>query len=78
MGKILSYNENEIFVCAVIGQREDNFQRACFIEQRRIPDFITSAFGETLVVSDTARRWLVIIGRFSIIRLECTKEKAVC
>ena len=40
------------------------------IEQRRIPDFITSAFAETLVVSDTARRWFVTIGQFSIIRLE--------
>lgn len=46
----------------------------CFIpteiEQRRIPEFITSAFSEALVLTDTARRWFVTIGQFSIIRLE--------
>lgn len=46
----------------------------CFIpteaEQRRIPDLITSAFPEALVLTDTARRWFVTLGQFSIIRLE--------
>ena len=36
------------------------------IEQRRIPEFISAA----LVLTDTARRWFVTIGQFSIIRLE--------
>ena len=40
------------------------------IEQRHIPDFISSAFAESLVLTDTARRWFVTIGQFSIIRLE--------
>ena len=37
---------------------------------RNIPDFITAAFGEPLVLTDTARRWFATIGQFSIIRLE--------
>ena len=40
------------------------------LEQRHIPDFITAAFGESLVLTDTARRWFATIGQFSIIRLE--------
>ena len=40
------------------------------IEQRRIPEFISAAFSEALVLTDTARRWFVTIGQFSIIRLE--------
>ena len=40
------------------------------VEQRRIPDFITSACSEALVLTDTARRWFVTIGQFSIVRLE--------
>ena len=46
----------------------------CFIpteaEQRPIPQFISAAFNEALVLNDTARRWFVTIGQFSIIRLE--------
>ena len=46
----------------------------CFLttelEQRTIPDFIAAAFSENLVLNDTARRWFVTIGQFSIIRLE--------
>ena len=40
------------------------------LEQRSIPDFITAAFDEALVLTDTARRWFATIGQFSIIRLE--------
>jgi len=40
------------------------------IEQRVIPAAITEAFDEDLVLQDTARRWFVTIGQFSIIRLE--------
>ena len=40
------------------------------LEQRSIPDFITAAFNEALVLTDTARRWFATIGQFSIIRLE--------
>lgn len=39
-------------------------------ELRDIPDFITAAFPEPLVLTDTARRWFVTLGQFSIIRLE--------
>lgn len=39
-------------------------------ELRDIPDFITDAFPEPLLLTDTARRWLVTLGQFSIIRLE--------
>jgi len=39
-------------------------------EQRPIPDFISAAFPEGLLLSDTARRWFVTLGQFSIIRLE--------
>ena len=39
-------------------------------ELRDIPGFITDAFPEPLVLTDTARRWLVTLGQFSIIRLE--------
>ena len=39
-------------------------------EARPIPRFIADAFPEELVLSNTARRWLVTIGQFSIIRLE--------
>ncbi len=38
-------------------------------EQRSIPDFITSAFSESLILTDTAKRWYATIGQFSIIRL---------
>ena len=40
------------------------------LEQRSIPDAITAAFPEKLVLTDTARRWYATIGQFSIIRLE--------
>ena len=40
------------------------------VEQRGIPAFISSAFAEPLVLTDTARRWFATIGQFSIIRLE--------
>jgi len=40
------------------------------LEQRSIPELITAAFPEALVLTDTARRWFVTIGQFSIIRLE--------
>ena len=40
------------------------------LEQRTIPEFIATAFSERLVLTDTARRWFVTIGQFSIIRLE--------
>lgn len=40
------------------------------MEQRGIPRFISSAFSESLVLTDTARRWCATIGQFSIIRLE--------
>ena len=40
------------------------------LELRSIPDFITAAFDEALVLTDTARRWFATIGQFSIIRLE--------
>ena len=39
-------------------------------ELRDIPAFITDAFAEPLVLTDTARRWFVTLGQFSIIRLE--------
>ena len=39
-------------------------------EERAIPDFINAAFDEDLVLTDTARRWFVTLGQFSIIRLE--------
>ena len=39
-------------------------------ELRDIPAFITDAFDEPLVLTDTARRWFVTLGQFSIIRLE--------
>lgn len=39
-------------------------------ELRDIPGFITDAFDEPLVLTDTARRWFVTLGQFSIIRLE--------
>lgn len=40
------------------------------MEQRNIPGFISSSFQESLVLTDTARRWFATIGQFSIIRLE--------
>ena len=40
------------------------------LEQRSVPEFINAAFPETLITTDTARRWYVTIGQFSIIRLE--------
>ncbi len=40
------------------------------MEQRNIPAFISASFPEALVLTDTARRWFVTIGQFSIIRLE--------
>ena len=40
------------------------------LEQRAIPEFITAAFDEALLLTDTARRWFATIGQFSIIRLE--------
>ena len=40
------------------------------VEQRGIPGFITAAFDEALVLTDTAKRWYATIGQFSIIRLE--------
>lgn len=40
------------------------------MDQRVIPETITAAFPEALVLQDTARRWFVTIGQFSIIRLE--------
>jgi len=40
------------------------------IEPRVIPDFITAAFPEPLVLTPTQRRWYATIGQFSIIRLE--------
>lgn len=40
------------------------------LEQRVIPDFIASAFPEPLLLTDTARRWYVTLGQFSIVRLE--------
>ena len=39
-------------------------------ELRDIPAFITDAFEEPLVLTDTPRRWFVTLGQFSIIRLE--------
>ncbi len=39
-------------------------------EQRCIPSLISDAFGEPLVLTDTARRLYVTLGQFSIIRLE--------
>ena len=39
-------------------------------ELRDIPDFIADAFPEPLVLTDTARRWFVTLGQFSIISLE--------
>ena len=40
------------------------------LEQRNIPAFISASFPEALVLTDTARRWFVTIGQFSIVRLE--------
>ncbi len=40
------------------------------LEGRTIPDFITAAFSEPLVLTDTTRRWLTTIGQFSTLRLE--------
>lgn len=40
------------------------------LEQRGIPRFITAAYDEALVLTDTAKRWYATIGQFSIIRLE--------
>jgi len=40
------------------------------LEQRSIPQRITAAFDEALVLTDTSRRWFATIGQFSIIRLE--------
>lgn len=40
------------------------------LEQRAIPAFITAAFDEPLLLTDTARRWFATVGQFSIIRLE--------
>lgn len=40
------------------------------LESRAIPAFITAAFDEPLLLTDTARRWFATIGQFSIIRLE--------
>lgn len=40
------------------------------LEGRSIPSFISSAFPESLVLTDTPRRWYATIGQFSIIRLE--------
>ena len=47
-----------------------NFVTITELELRNIPDFITSAFDEALVLTDTARRWFATIGQFSIIRRE--------
>ena len=40
------------------------------LEQRGIPRFITEAYDDALVMTDTAKRWYATIGQFSIIRLE--------
>lgn len=40
------------------------------LESRDIPTFITDAFPEPLLLTDTARRWYTTIGQFSLIRLE--------
>ncbi len=40
------------------------------LESRDIPAFITDAFPEPLLLTDTARRWYTTIGQFSLIRLE--------
>lgn len=40
------------------------------LEGRAIPDFITAAFPEALILTDTARRWYTTIGQFSTLRLE--------
>jgi hypothetical protein len=40
------------------------------LEQRSIPDFISAAFSDPLVLCDSSRRWYATIGQFSIIRLE--------
>lgn len=39
-------------------------------EPRTIPDFISRAFQDPLILNDTARRWYATLGQFSIIRLE--------
>ena len=39
-------------------------------EQRTIPEAILTAFGDSLVLADTAKRLYVTLGQFSIIRLE--------
>ena len=40
------------------------------LEPRVIPSFISDAFPEPLVLTDSGRRWYATIGQFSIIRLE--------
>ena len=35
-----------------------------------VPDFIADAFPEPLLLTDAAKRWLVTLGQFSIVRLE--------
>jgi len=40
------------------------------LEQRSIPPFIAAAFSSPLQLNDSARRWFVTLGQFSIIRLE--------
>ena len=40
------------------------------LEHRSIPEGIRHVFSEKLVFNDTARRWFVTVGQFSIIRLE--------
>ena len=40
------------------------------LESRDIPSYITDAFPEPLVLTDTPRRWYVTIGQFSLIRHE--------
>ena len=40
------------------------------MEQRSIPECISACFSDSLLFTDTARRWFVTIGQFSIIRLE--------
>ena len=40
------------------------------LEGRVIPDFVAGAFPEPLLLTDTARRWFVTLGQFSIVRLE--------
>lgn len=42
----------------------------CELEQRHIPQAISDAFSEELMLQDTAKRLYVTLGQFSIIRLE--------